>query len=152
MIPVVLLLTLSGFLSGINWKGKQDQIETFSVSAVTENEIKDELIIAVFIESIRKHVQDFYSEFYTGEVMVYNYETDILEVKKSNGLITVKFGVTPQIGAHNPLGYDELVYTVDSSGSGQMIEYEHIKDYPVPERFKERFYENYDFSWHALHI
>lgn len=138
MIPVVLLLILSGILSGVSWKGKQDQVETFSVSAVTENEIKDELIVAVFIESIRKHVQDFYSELYTGEVAVYNYETDILEVKKSNGLITIKFGVTPQIGAHNPLGYDELIYTIDSSGSGRMIEYEHIKDYPIPKRFEER--------------
>lgn len=138
MIPVVLLLILSGILSGVSWRGKQDQVETFSVSAVTENEIKDELIVAVFIESIRKHVQDFYAEFYTGEVAVYNYETDILEIKKSNGLITIKFGVTTQIGAHNPLGYDELVYTIDSSGSGRMIEYEHIKDYPVPKRFEKR--------------
>lgn len=138
MIPVALLLVLSGILLWSSWKGKQGQTEAFSVSAVTENEIKDELIIAVFIESIRKHVQEFYSGFYTGEVMVYNYETDILEVKKSNGLITIKFGVTPQIGAHNPLGYDELVYTIDSSGSGRMIEYEHIKDYPVPRRFEDR--------------
>ena len=138
MIPVVLLLILSGILSVGSWRGKQDKTETFSVSAVTENEVKDELIVAVFIESIRKHVQDFYSEFYTGEIAVYNYETDILEIKKSNGLITIKFGVTTQIGAHNPLGYDELVYTIDSSGSGRMIEYEHIKDYPVPKRFEDR--------------
>lgn len=138
VIPVALLLILSGILSGLDWKGKQVQVEAFSVSAVTENEIKDELIVAVFIESIRKHVQDFYSELYTGEVMVYNYETDVLEVKKSNGLITITFGVTPQIGAHNPLGYDELVYTIDSFGSGRMTEYEHIKDYPIPERFEER--------------
>ena len=138
MMPVALLLILSGILSVVSWRGKQDQIEALNVSAVTENEIKDELIVAIFIESIRRHVQDFYSEIYTGEVAVYNYETDILEVKKSNGLITIKFGVTPQIGAHNPLGYDELVYTIDSSGSGRMIEYEHIKDYPVPKRFEER--------------
>lgn len=138
IMPVALLLILSGILSVVSWRGKQDQIEALNVSAVTENEIKDELIVAIFIESIRKHVQDFYSEIYTGEVAVYNYETDILEVKKSNGLITIKFGVTPQIGAHNPLGYDELVYTIDSSGSGRMIEYEHIKDYPVPKRFEER--------------
>lgn len=138
MISVVLLIIMSGILLVVSWKGKQDQIEAFSVSAVTENEIKDELIVAVFSESIRKHVQNYYSEFYTGEVAVYNYETDILEVKKSNGLITIKFGVTPQIGAHNPLGYDELVYTIDSSGSGRMIEYEHIKDYPIPKRFEDR--------------
>ena len=138
-IPAALLIMLSVFLLGVCWSRKYDRAETFSVSAVTEDEIKDELIIAVFIESIRKHVQDYYSEFYAGEVMIYNYGTDILEVEKSSGLITIKFGVTPQIGAHNPLGYDELTYTIDSSGSGQMIEYEHIKDYPVPERFEERF-------------
>lgn len=138
MIPAVLLIILSAFLLNVYWNGKHDQQEAFSVSAVTEDEIKDELIIAVFIESIRKHVRDFYSEFYAGEVAVYNYETEILEVEKPNGLITIKFGVTPQIGAHNPLGYDELTYTINSSGSGQMIKYEHIKDYPVPERFEER--------------
>lgn len=44
------------------------------------------------------------------------YETDILEVEKTNGLISIRFGVTPQIGAHNPLGYDELLYSIDSSG------------------------------------
>lgn len=47
-------------------------------------------------------------------------------------------GVVPQIGAHNPLGYDELVYTINPSGSVRVIEYEHIKDYPVPRRFGER--------------
>ena len=139
MIPAAVLIILSVFLLNVYWNGKQNPQEAFSVSAVTEDEVKDELIIAVFIESIRRHVQDFYSGFYAGEVAVYNYETEILEVEKPNGLITIKFGVTPQIGAHNPLGYDELTYTIDSSGSGQMIEYEHIRDYPVPERFEERF-------------
>ena len=141
-VPAVLLIILSAFLLNVywywNWSRKQSSQEAFSVSAVTEDEIKDELIIVVFMKSIRKHVQDFYSELYAGEVVVYNYETDILEVTKSNDLITIKFGVTPQIGAHNPLGYDELVYTIDSSGNGQMIEYEHIKDYPIPKRFEER--------------
>lgn len=138
MISVVLLIILSVILVNVYLNREQNQQEAFSVSAVTEDEIKDELIVAVFIESIRKHVQDFYSQFYAGEVTVYNYETEILEVEKSDGLITIKFGVTPQIGAHNPLGYDELVYTVDPFGSGQMTEYEHMNDYPIPERFQER--------------
>ena len=33
------------------------------------------------------------------------------------GLIYVKFGITPQTGAYDPLGYDELVYRVDSRGN-----------------------------------
>lgn len=138
MVPIALLIILSVFLLEVHLYRKQSLREVFSVSAVTEGEIKDELIIAVFIESIRKHVQDFYSEIYAGEVAVYNYETEILKVEKSDGLITIKFGVTTQIGAHNPLGYDELVYTINSYGSVRMTEYEHIKDYPVPKRFEER--------------
>ena len=136
MISVAVLLVLCAIVLGVGWKGKQDRMEAFNVNAVTEGEIKDELIIAVFIESIRKHINEFYAEYYAGEVMVYNYETNILEVGKENGLISIRFGVTPQIGAHNPLGYDELLYTMDSTGKGKMVKYEHIKDYPIPERFK----------------
>ncbi|MCH5345267.1 MAG: DUF3888 domain-containing protein [Acetatifactor sp.] len=137
LVTAALLVILFVFLLGVFWKEKQNSVETFSVDAVTEDEIKDELIIAVFISSITKYVNNFYSEFYTGEIAVYNYETDILEVEKTNGLISIRFGVTPQIGAHNPLGYDELLYSIDSLEKEQLTEYEHIKDYTIPERFEK---------------
>ena len=132
----VFLLALI-LLLGICWKSNQDYLQTFNVNAVTEEEIKDELIIAIFIESIRKYTDDHYSEFYAGQIMIYNYETDILETEKTgNGLIDIKFGVTPMIGAHNPLGYDELLFSIDSAGNGQLVKYEHIRDYKIPERFE----------------
>ena len=56
--------------------------------------------------------------------------------KKELGLITIKFGVTPQIGAHNPLGYDELSYFVNSTGNKKLSNYEHLKNYEVPEKFQ----------------
>lgn len=128
---IIILLCLFGS------QGK-DLVETFNVNSVTSDEIKDEMIVAMFIENIRKHVENFYSEYYSGEIAIYNYETVIVEVEKpSNGFISVKFGVTPQIGAHNPLGYDELLYYIDSSGKGKMIKYEHIKNYTIPESFEK---------------
>lgn len=135
-ITVFLLMLV--LLSGMCLKSKQDFVQTFSVNAVTEDEIKDELIIAIFIDSIRKYAVDYYSEFYAGQIAIYNYETVIQETEKTgNGLINIKFGVTPMIGAHNPLGYDELLFSVDSAGDGQLIKYEHIKDYTIPERFEQ---------------
>lgn len=117
---------------------EKESVETFNVNSVTSDEIKDEMIVSMFIENIRKHVENFYSEYYSGEIAIYNYETVILEVEKpSNGFISVKFGVTPQIGAHNPLGYDELLYYVDSLGNRKMIKYEHIRNYTIPEKFKK---------------
>ncbi|MCM1326056.1 MAG: DUF3888 domain-containing protein [Bacteroidales bacterium] len=113
-------------------------IETFSVDSLTEEEITDELIIALFMEEITKEVTNFYKEFYSGELMVYLYETEITDIaKKEPGKILVTFGVTPQIGAHNPLGYDELSYSVDSMGNKELADYRHLKNYEVPERFRK---------------
>lgn len=133
----VLLILLSLMLLALHDKKKPEGMQTFSVDAVTEDEIKNELIIALFIESITKNVNHFYSEFYSGQIAVYNYEVDVLELEKNNGYISIEFGVTPQIGAHNPLGYDELTYSIDSAGNGKLTKYDHIKNYPVPERFIE---------------
>lgn len=136
-VIVAFLILISVILLGAWWKGNQNSLETFNVNAVSESEIKDELIIAIFVENIRGSVSKYYSEFYSGEIAVYNYEIDILEIQKSNGLISIKFGVTPQIGAHNPLGYDELQYTIDSAGNGKLTNYQHVKDYAIPERFEK---------------
>ena len=135
----VLFLTLLAILSAmlLNLYGRQQSVFAFNVNKVTEDEIKDELIIAIFVESITKYVNDYYSEFYSGQIMVYNYEIDILEMEKTNGVITVKFGVTPMVGAHNPLGYDELSYSVNYAGKGTLTAYEHIENYPLPEKFQE---------------
>ena len=80
----------------------------------------------------------FHSEYYSGEIAVYDYEIAIVDIgKKEPGFISVKFGVTPQVGAHNPLGYDELVYRVDSSGNKELVGYEHLKNFEVPEKFQK---------------
>lgn len=80
-------------------------IETFNADAATKEEITDELVIALFIEEITNAVTNFYSEYYSGEIAVYDYEIAIVDIgKKEPGFISVKFGVTPQVGAHNPLG------------------------------------------------
>ena len=137
VIAAILILSL-GVLLITYVKRQQDAVETFRVSATTEDEIKSELIIALFFESITKNVNMFYSEYYTGQIMVYNYETTIVAIEKTeNGSISVKFGVAPMIGAHNPLGYDELLYRIDYAGKGKLIQYEHIKNYDVPEKFQD---------------
>ncbi|MFG6383580.1 MAG: DUF3888 domain-containing protein [Lachnospiraceae bacterium] len=133
-IFLLLLILLFLFI----YKKKQSIVETFDVNATTENKIKNELIITWFMEDITNAINNFYLEYYTGEIEVYEYEIVILKVKKvDNGKILIKFGVTPQIGAHNPLGYDVLLYVVDSVGNKELLQYEHKESYPIPERFKK---------------
>ena len=41
------------------------------------------MIIALFIEDIAKEAANFYSEYYAGEIAVYNYEVIIVDIRKS---------------------------------------------------------------------
>lgn len=138
LIIACLLILLAFLLFNIcNGNGKSI-IETFNINSTSKEKITDELVIAIFIEDITKEINGFYSEYYSGEIAVYNYEVIIVDVgKKEPGFISVKFGVTPQVGAHNPLGYDELAYRVDSSGNKELVGYEHLKNYEVPEKFQK---------------
>ena len=49
-------------------------MKTFHVDATTKKEIMDEMVIALFIKEITEEVTDFYSEYYLGDIEVYNYE------------------------------------------------------------------------------
>ena len=79
-------------------------------------------------------MEEYYAQNLSRDVTVYNYETTILGIEKlDGGLIQIEFGVTPQIGAHNPIGYDEVTYTIDADGNKQMVDYQHVKSNGVDE-------------------
>lgn len=132
LIIVCLMILLAFLLFNLCSRNRKPIIETFNMDSITKEEITDELAIALFIEDITEEIMNFYSEYYSGEIAVYNYEITIVDIGKNElGFISVKFGVTPQVGAHNPSGYEELAYRVDSSGNKELIGYEHIKTYEV---------------------
>ena len=49
-----------------------------------------------------------------------------------------------QVGAHNPLGYYELGYCVDSSVNKELVSYEHLKTYEVPEKFQKYIIKSFE--------
>ena len=110
-ITACLLILLAFLLFNIFNRNRNSTIETFNADAATKEEITDELVIALFIEEITNAVTNFYSEYYSGEIAVYDYEIAIVDIgKKEPGFISVKFGVTPQVGAHNPLGHLPMIF------------------------------------------
>lgn len=136
LIIVCLLIVLAFLLFNLWNRNRKSIMEIFNMDLTTKEEITDELVKALFIEDITKEIMNFYSEYYSGEIAVYNYEVTIVDIgKREPGFISVKFVVTPQVGAHNPLGYDELVYRVDSSGNKELVGYEHLKSFEVPRKF-----------------
>lgn len=130
IVYLLLIICTAILLTEISSTKRGQSIPTFNINAQTEQEIKDEIIIAAFIQDIEKAVQHFYTQNLSKYVTVYDYETSIINVKKLNGgLIQIKFGVVPQEGAHDPVGFDVITYVIDSGGAKQMTDYQHVKTF-----------------------
>lgn len=102
----------------------------------SENEIKDELILALLQLYIIPAINTYYNNYFNEELEVYDYENKILDIKRVNYL-TVRIGVTPQIGAHNPVGYDRLTFSVGGDGTVKLQKYEHLASYEIPPHLKD---------------
>lgn len=131
IIYLVLILSISA-----NFLNSYKTQSTFNVNATTPAELKDELIIALFVDDIQSVSDSFYSEYFTMTPAIYNYEINIKDLSMKNGKINITFGITPMIGAHDPVGYDEASYQIDSSGKKTFISYMHLKTFDIPDHLK----------------
>ena len=129
IVPVLIVLCL---LFSSN-----DLLPVISASDTAKDEIENELLVALFFKDIDSAVQNYYSDYFSIPLEVYNYEIQIKDMSKVNNIITIHFVVTPQIGAHNPVGYDEITFSVDNNGQREFLAYEHIKTYTLDKRFNE---------------
>ena len=130
IVPVLIVLYLL-------FNSRYNLLQVTSASNSTEGEIENELVVALFFKDIDSAVQSYYSNYFSIPLEVYNYEIQIQDLSKVNNIITVHFGVTPQIGAHNPVGYDEIIFSVDNNGQREFLAYEHVKTYTLDKRFNE---------------
>lgn len=130
IVYLLLIICTAIVLTEMSGTKRGQSIPTFNINAQTEQEIKDEIIIVAFIRDIEKAVQHFYTQNLSKNVIVYDYETSIISAEKlDGGLIQIKFGVVPQEGAHDSVGFDIITYVIDSSGTKQITDYRHIKTY-----------------------
>lgn len=136
---IVAVLFLNILICVTLYYAKAENVVTvWDITKTITTEIKDELIVALFIEDIKETIDNFYNNYFSIELEVFNYEIKVVGVEKSNNLIYTTFGVTPQIGAHNPVGYDEITYSVDVFGEKTLVQSKHLKTYNnIPEQYKE---------------
>jgi hypothetical protein len=127
----ILLYLFSGIIS------KQ---KTVNVSNFKKNDTTEHLIISFFLPSIGEALDDYYSEYISNGVKLFPYYVDIINIQKLPlGATSIKFGVTPQIGSHNPVGYDEITFHISATGDITLDTYEHKKTYTLPEGLEDIF-------------
>ncbi|BCJ98711.1 DUF3888 domain-containing protein [Anaerocolumna chitinilytica] len=144
----IVILVLSGILLfEMVFYYLNHTIPTFSVRSTTESEIKDELIIALFMDNIIADSSNFYDNYFPDSYPIeyFNYEFKIKDIKKEGEPVNVyiTFETTPVIGPHIPIGDDEIIYKVDALGNKILVNFIHKKSYEIPERLKPNMIKSY---------
>ena len=145
----IVILILSGILlfEMVFYLQKNHIIPTFSAKSTTKPEIKDELIIALFMDNIIADSSKFYDNYFPASYPIeyFNYEFKIKDIKKEGEPINIHitFETTPVIGAHIPVGNDEITYKVDTLGNKTLVNFIHKKSYEIPERLKPNMIKPY---------
>ena len=92
------------------------------------------LIFTLFRPELQKASDDFYSEYLSDNPSVANDSGKIISFKKTGDGYSIKFGISPYLGAHNTVGYDEVEYVLNNSGTITLLNFSHKKNKNIPPR------------------
>lgn len=76
----------------------------------------------------------FYDNYFSDGLEYFNYEFKIKDISKQGEPVNIyiTFETTPMIGAHWPVGNDEITYKVDVFGNKVLDKFTHKKSYDIP--------------------
>lgn len=92
------------------------------------------LIFTLFRPELQKASDDFYSEYLSSNPSVANYSGKIISLKKNDKGYYIKFGISPYVGPHYPVGYDEVEFFINNLGTITLLNFTHKKNYEFPSR------------------
>ncbi len=143
----IVTLILSGIFlfEMVLYLQKNHTLPTFKYEPTTESEIKDELIIALFMDNIIADSSKFYDNYFPDGLGYINYEFKIKDIKKLGEPLNIyiTFETTPIIGPHIPVGDDEITYKVNASGDITLENFTHKKSYEIPSRLQPNMIKPY---------
>ena len=134
---IIIILILSGLLllEIVFYVQKEAITSTFNVNSTTKSEIKNELVITLFMDNIKADSSKFYDNYFSDGLEYFNYDFKIKDISKKGDPVNIfiTFETTPMIGAHWPVGDDEITYKVDVHGNKTLEDFTHKKSYEIPE-------------------
>lgn len=134
---LILILSVIFLIETIFYLHKEVTSSTFNINSTTKSEITDELVIALFRNNIITDSNTFYDHYFSSQLEYFNYEFKIKDISKRDSYIYITFETTPVIGAHNPVGDDEITYKVDVFGNKSLDKFIHKKSYDIPPWLQE---------------
>lgn len=113
----------------------------------TEEDVQDilyqDVIITALAPTIDIAISEYYRTILTESPFYDSTSIKILDIERPNGdrtsLFIINIEVKPFIGPHITVGKDKISIGLSYPGSQEILKFEHIKDYPLPERYNNLY-------------
>lgn len=100
-----------------------------------------DVIITALAPTINTAIADYYKKILTVSPGYGSRSIKILDIERPNGNRTWNFviniEVEPFVGPHITVGKDRITISLSYPGTQEVLEFEHIKDYPLPTHYQE---------------
>jgi len=107
---------------------KELYIDTDKILQASKQELYHDILCSLLLPSVEKSVGDYYTQFLTDIPLVDPWDIKILSEEKPNNAyaFAIKMQVSPYLGPHLDVGFDNITLTVQGNGDIKVINFEHI--------------------------
>lgn len=131
-IFIIIVAVINIINSFVNTTAKQTKEES--------QILYQDVILTALSPTINTAIADYYKTLLTESPLYDSTAIKILNIERPNGdrtsLFIINIEVKPFIGPHITVGKDRISIKLSYPGLQEILKFEHIKDYPLPERYK----------------
>lgn len=131
-IFIIIVAVINIINSFVNTTAKQTKEES--------QILYQDVILTALSPTINTAIADYYKTLLTESPLYDSTAIKILNIQRPNGdrtsLFIINIEVKPFIGPHITVGKDRISIKLSYPGLQEILKFEHIKDYPLPERYK----------------
>ncbi|MDM5246573.1 MULTISPECIES: DUF3888 domain-containing protein [unclassified Lysinibacillus] len=105
-------------------------------------ESKEEIVMNMFfsllLPNIQETVSKYYSDYLTERPLVYPYQIKIINMERTGTdfMYSVTLEVTPVLGAHNPVGRDQLTFSI-TPNEIKLKNFKHMETFELPPHLQD---------------
>ena len=132
-IFIIIVAVINIINSFVNTTAKQTKEES--------QILYQDVILTALSPTINTAIADYYKTLLTESPLYDSTAIKILNIQRPNGdrtsLFIINIEVKPFVGPHITVGKDLISISLSYPGTQEELEFEHIKDYPLPTHYQE---------------
>ncbi len=141
---IILVVTIFIFIVVV-FSVKNSIVNTTAKQAEEESQdiLYQDVIITALSPTINTAIEDYYKNILTETPLYDSSFIKILNIERPNGYRTwyfiINIEINPFIGPHIPVGKDRISIELSYPGLQEILSFEHVKDYPLPEHYQNLY-------------